>query len=78
MRTRGRRASEDELLPDAKKIKTQDEYSIDNEEIDLIYRVMGISEFSSSKGKDHSASDCSYIKKVPKRKTRQFIKPKKK
>jgi hypothetical protein len=79
--TRGRAASKDDSATAAKKQKTvphdvNDEYDIDEREIDLMHRVIGFSAFSSSKGKDHSATDCSYVKKISKRKSRQYVKPK--
>jgi hypothetical protein len=50
------------------------EYVVDTDETDKVLRVMGISSFSSSKGKDHSASDCYGFMKMQTRKTRQMVK----
>ena len=81
MKTRGRTASEDvSAVPAPKRVKEavvvgdgENEFDIDREEIERMAAVMGIASFGSSKGKDHSASDASGVKKVNKRKSKQVI-----
>jgi hypothetical protein len=59
-----------------KKPRLEEEAGVDEEEGAEILKTMGFSNFDSSKGKDHSQSDCSFVKKISKRKYRQFIQKK--
>jgi len=62
--------------PEAHEISEDpNEFSIDQEELDLMKRVMGISNFSTTKNKDHSKSDCYGVMKAQTRKTKQMVKP---
>jgi len=69
-------ASANPRPPEANIATPEDDYFIDEEESEKILRMMGIKSFSTSKGKDHSASDCYGVMKVQKRKTRQMVRPK--
>jgi hypothetical protein len=61
----------------AKKPKPADEsgseFGVDEEETKHMAAVMGITTFSSSKGKDHSATSVSGVMRVSKRKQRQVL-----
>ena len=62
--------------PEAHEISEDpNEFSIDQEELDLMKKVMGISNFSTTKNKDHSKSDCYGVMKAQTRKTKQMVKP---
>jgi len=63
--------------PEAHEVSEEDpnEFSIDQEELDLMKNVMGISNFSTTKNKDHSKSDCYGVMKAQTRKTKQMVKP---
>ena len=51
-----------------------DEFIVDEDEVALVKRVVGISAFDSSKGKNHTASGAYGVMKVPKRRLREALK----
>ncbi len=54
-----------------------EEYAVDHEELHRLERVVGISSFSSTKGKDHTASGAYGVMKVAKRKVREALRARK-
>jgi hypothetical protein len=54
----------------------EDEFTIDEHELDIMKQVMGIVNFSTTKNKNHSKSDCFGVIKAQTRKTKQMVKPK--
>ena len=52
-----------------------DEYAVDQDEMNYMMKMMGISGFATTKNKDHSKSDCFGVMKAQTRKTKQMVKP---